>query len=65
MTFGKFSKGGSSKLSYDSVKQSLRNTTFGGNKTGQGNKGQNTKAPSVVETSTTADRPIFYSSKKV
>jgi hypothetical protein len=64
MAFGKFSKGGG-KLAYDSVKQGLANTTSGGNKTGQGNKGQNTKAPSVVETSTTADRPIFYSSKKV
>jgi hypothetical protein len=56
-------KGNHSGTAYDSVKQSLPNTTFGGNKTGMGNNSGLKKAPSVVTTSTTADRPIFVTRK--
>lgn len=48
---------------YDSVKQSLPNTTSRSTKGNAGSYGQNKKPASVVETSTTADKPIFYSSK--
>lgn len=48
--------------SYDSVKQGMPNTTMKGGK--GANTGQNKKPAGWVETSTTADKPIFFTGKK-
>lgn len=50
---------------YDSVKQSLKNTTFrGGGKAANTGKNTAVSKQGWVEESTTADKPIFYTGKK-